>query len=345
MNSIMPTDYAQVLSDYFYKYLKKQKGLSDNTIASYGDAITLLHRYCEEVHHKARERLKIEDLTRESIEGFYEWLEDSHKYTSSSRNQRRAAINAFFRYLMYRDPKYVLLCQNILAIPKKRFVRQPFQHLSVEAVDFLFEQCDVRTRNGQRDFAMLVLMYESAARISEIIDLKVGDILLDKKSGCVHLHGKGEKRRTVPIVSDIADVVKKYINSESEYRECSASDPLFVSRNSEKFTRSGATYIFQKYVAMAREKKVTLYPEKVSPHILRHSRAMHWLEIGIEIEYIQKLLGHAHSSTTGIYARISREMARKRLDTVRPSQAIGKVKESWTEDQSLMTWLAGFQDS
>ena len=190
---IKPTDFARALSCYFFEYLPMQKGLSENTINSYRDSMSVFLSYCENERHLKREKIEIKDLNCELVEGFLDWLEQEKGNLTATRNQRRIALNTFFKYLQYESPEYVLLCQTVCSIPKKKHKKQTIQHLSTDGIKAILEQPSQKSRSGRRDFTMLCLMYESGARISEITDLRVGDLCLDKEGAFVRLHGKGKK--------------------------------------------------------------------------------------------------------------------------------------------------------
>lgn len=344
MAMIRPTDFARALSGYFFEYLPVQKGLSENTIHSYRDSISVFLTYCERERHLKREKLQIKDLDRQLVEDFLVWLEQKKGNSVATRNQRRIALNTFFKYLQYEAPEHVLLCQTICSIPKKKHEKQTIRYLSVDAIKAILMQPDQQSRSGRRDFALLCLMYEAGARISEIADLRIGDLHLDKKGAIVHLHGKGKKVRSVPLIADISVALQIYLQDEKRYRACLKDEPLFCNRHKEKLTRAGISYIFHKYANVAKAANPELFPEKVYPHIFRHSRAMHWLEAGIDLQYIKDLLGHVDLTTTEVYARINTEMKRKVLESARSPERTTAEYPSWTEDRSLMGWLESFRE-
>ena len=183
------------------------------------------------------------------------------------------------------------------------------------------------------------LIYESAARASEIAGIRVGDIRFEKKGAIVHLRGKGKKFRDVPLLSDPAKILRKYLSEESRYRRCDMNAPFFCNRSKEPLTRGGVYYIVQKYVALAQQKTPELFPVQVHPHVFRHSKAMHWLEAGVDLQYIKDLLGHSDIKTTEVYARLNIKMKQKLLEEVHP-QLSSEQQASWTDDDNLMQWLA-----
>ncbi|MDR1703868.1 MAG: site-specific integrase [Clostridiales bacterium] len=343
MNKSKPTDFARLLAKYLFEYLPEQKGLSEHTIKSYGDAMSLLLEFCETELHLKREKLEIKNITCELVEQFYLWLEQTKGNSVSTRNQRRIAINTFLKYLQYQNPGYVLLSQQIRSIPHKTDKRQTVRHLSVSAVEEILKKPDLKLRSGRRDFALLSLMYETAARVSEIADLCIGGIRFEKNGATVHLLGKGRKTREVPIIATVTDFLQNYLAEEAQRRHCQKTSPLFCNRNNDRLTRAGITYVLGKYADDARLTAPELIPEQVYPHILRHSRAMHWLEAGFDLQYIKDMLGHSDLSTTEIYARLNVEMKRKLLEQAHPVSEQAPAYPSWSDDKNLMNWLHSFQ--
>lgn len=291
MNRSKPTDFASALSDYLFRYLPDQKGRSEKTIQSYSDAFMLFLTFCENELHIRRERLEIKDITCERVENYLDWLERERHNSIGTRNLRRAAFSSFFKYLQYKSPKHILLFQQIKSIPHKTDKHQTVKHLSREAVEEILKKPNLQTSDGRRDFAVLSLLYETAARVSEVVDLCIGDVRFERSGTTVRLFGKGRKERDVPIISDVAAFLKRYLADEEHRRTCSKNDPLFCNRVKGKLTRGGVSYVLDKYVDAVRLATPDLLPERVYPHILRHSRAMHWLEAGIDLQYIKDLLG------------------------------------------------------
>ena len=341
MSKTKPTDFAVALRKYLFDFLPEQKGLSENTIKSYADSLSLFLGFCESELHLKREKIEVADISRENVECFLNWVENSRKVSVATRNNRRVALNGFFKYLQYLNPGYVLLCQQILSIPSKKDQKRTIRHLPTEAIRAILKQPKLTDRSCRRDFAILCLMYESAARVSEIADLRVGDIFFDRSGTTVRLLGKGRKTREIPLVDDVAAFLKKYLADEKTTRPCDKAEPLFCNRSKAKMTRAGISYILGKYVASARGVSPELFPERVHPHIFRHSRAMHWLESGIDIYYIKDLLGHSDIVTTEVYAQINTTMKRKILETVHEPIG-GTPQTSWTDDRSMMSWLNSF---
>lgn len=341
MRKTKPTDFSMALADYLFVFLPTQKGLSENTIRSYSDTLELFLRFAENERGIKRERLEIAHISRSVVEDFLTWLEMERGSSASTRNQRRVALNGFFRYLQYRNPGYVLLCQQILSIPKKVGSRKNVEHISTEAVAKILKQPDLSTRIGRRDFALLTLLYESAARVSEIANLRVDDFRVDKHHGAaIRLYGKGRKVRTIPLTKPISKILQDYLKSESALRPCNKNEPLFCNRSGKNLTREGISYILHKYTEMVQDAAPDMQTAKIHPHVLRHSRAVHWLEAGLDLQHIKHLLGHADLKTTEVYARINVEMKRKMLENLHCESPVPADEgTSWTADHNLMDWL------
>lgn len=201
---------------------------------------------------------------------------------------------------------------------------------------FLLEKPDKRTREGRRDMVLLSLLYESGSRVQELADLKVGDIRTASPS-TVKVTGKGEKRRIVPIMKPMSELLKKYLHENDLTEPYTFDYPLFPNRAKGKLTRAGIAYIVKKYANEAIKEAPELFPDKLSPHCFRHSKAVHLLQSGINLVYIRDFLGHADIQTTEIYARIDGEMKRKALE--KSHNLLPNKMPQWQKNAGLMTWL------
>ena len=350
MNKHVLTDYAEAMADYLFDYLPIKKGFKENTINSYADSLELFTRFLEKEHALSRDNLTLSLVTRESVEKFLDDLEAGRGNSVSTRNYRRSTINAFFKYLQYKNVGYVLLYQQLKSIPKKRDRKETVEYLSVEEVQSILRQPDRRTQKGRRDFALLDLLYESAARASELASLSISDFRTEKKLGSVIvLHGKGDKTRRVPLPKKTAEILTEYIREESTYRACNDNDPLFCNHSNDYLSRAGVAYILKKHADLAVGETKTLETRNIHPHIMRHSRAMHWLEGGIDKQYIKDLLGHADMSTIDTYARLSDKMKADILKKAEPEdlpkpQNIPAEPESWKNQPKLLEWLKSYPE-
>jgi len=332
------TDFAWHLTGFLSKYLPGQRNLSANTIASYRDAFKLFLIFCEKEKKKKVDRLKLADISRELVVEYLLWLEEQRCCSISTRNQRLAAFRSFFHYVSSSAPETLLICQKILSIPMKKNAQQIMSYFSPEGLRLLLEQPDTSTRQGRRDHAMLVLLYDCAARVQELSDLCVRDVRLENPA-TVTLRGKGRKTRIVPITSKTVTILDQYFHEKGWLGNTVSLDlPVFMNSRQLKLSRAGIAYILGKYVEAARRINEGFIPQTVSPHSLRHSKAVHLLRSGVPLIYIRDFLGHVSVTTTEIYAKVDAEERRKALEGAYeiPSQ---NLVPDWEADKGLMAWL------
>ncbi len=329
-------DFAYHLTNYLTVYLSGTKNFSINTIHSYRDTFKLLLKYCEEELHISAGKLRLRMITPKMISGFILWLKDSRGNSDATANQRLAVIHAFFKYLQSREPQFLLQCQQILAVEGAKLSKPMVGFLSVEELQLIFDQIDESTPSGRRDAALLRLLYDSAARVQELCDLRVRDVFLDNNPH-IMLHGKGNKSRYVLIVTDVARRVSAYISENHLNRPEAVDMPLFFNQQHKKLTRAGVSYIIEKYANAARI-RFPHAPRNVTPHILRHTKAMHLCQAGIDMIYIRDTLGHTDIATTEIYAKLNIELMRDALEKAYPELPSNGLPD-WKEDNALMDML------
>jgi len=332
----MATDFALFLRRFLTAHLAGLRGYSPNTIASYRDAFKLLICYFRDERSVPPERLTLEQVDAAAITGFLHWLRTSRHNSASTSNQRLAAIDSFFTWMQSQDPARMACCQDILAIPASKHDRPAVAHLSTGQTRQLLALPDRSTRAGRRDAALLATLYDTAARVQELADLTVRDIRLDNPAMAA-LTGKGRKTRHVPIDTNTAALLAAYLaerHLDSPGRE---DHPVFFNQHRSKLSRGGIAWILRKYQAQATDP--ALANARLSPHILRHSRAMHLYDAGIPLPYIRDILGHADLSTTEIYARASTEAKRKALEAAYADVVTADLAE-WNQDPELLSWLA-----
>jgi len=328
-------ELSYYVSSFFTHYLGNEAGLSINTIKSYRDAFILFFKYLEESGICKISKLKMDMLNADNAIGFLDWLEQTRGCSISSRNQRLAALKAFCCYVARKSPEENGLCQGILKIRVKKAPQKPVEYLTVDAVEYLLKMPDNRSMQGIRDLAIMALMYESGCRVQELIDLRVGDIAF-RSPNTVTLTGKGNKARIVPISANAATIIKAYLKAANI---CNTAHPMFFNIYGKTLSRSGISYIIDKYGDMVHKTRPELYLTKLHPHILRHSKAMHLLENGVNLIYIRDFLGHSSVTTTEIYARCNPELKRKYIEQA--GNLITEFVEEYSEHEkeTLIAWL------
>lgn len=330
------TDFTKALTSYFSTYLPETCGVSPNTCNSYRDAFKLLLLYFQEEKGVPANSIELRMLNRNLASDFLDWLEMQRKVSVTTRNQRLAAMKAFAHYVQYRNPEYLENCTDIIAMRPKKHEKPVIPFLTEEELKALLAQPDPSTRHGLRDLTLLSLLYDSGARVQEITDLKLKDIRLTNPA-MVTLTGKGRKARQVPLMKETCKLLDAYIRNFNLNSEPLTS-PLFFNQKGQALSRYGITYILKKYVSQAELDSDT---RKISPHVLRHTKAMHLLRAGVNMIYIRDFLGHVDISTTEVYARIDAEMKRKVFEEKVPNFTPNTTMP-WEEDKDLLQWLTKF---
>lgn len=331
-------NFSHAVTTYLAQYLPGQRGVSPNTIRSYRDTLVLLLRYARDAAGISPEQMDWSTVNPELVEGFLHWLEQDRRSAVSTRNQRLAALHAFCRYAMVEQPEQHETCQGILAISFKKTATPVLRYLTVDAIRAVLAEPAIQTPSGRRDLALLTVLYESGARVQEVVDLTWEDIHY-RLPATLKLTGKGRKSRIVPLMPGAARILERYRADQAGHTDMvEPSAPVFVNQKGKQLSRWGVNHIVEKYVAAARTHQPDLYPPRISAHVLRHSKAMHLLEANVNLIYIRDLLGHVSVQTTEVYAKASPDMKRKALEKV--SEAVlpdgAFTKEEETE---LLVWL------
>lgn len=335
-----PTDFSKYISDFIVRYLPDERGASINTITAYRNTFVLLLDFIEKEKFLKVEKLTLGKIKKQTIIEFLDWIQKQRKCSDSTRNARLAAIHSFYKYLQYQNLDSLYECQKILSIKFKKNQKGSINYLTIEAIKLLLHQPDTATTRGRRDLALLSLIYDTGARVQEIIDLTPSRLRLSKPP-VIKIIGKGNRARLVPMLDAQIGHLKNYMKEYRLDQPTSNMHPLFFNSRKEKFTRAGVNHILQKYIKTAREADKTLIPDKVSCHSLRHSKAMHLLQAGVNLVYIRDILGHVSVQTTEIYARADSKQKREALEkayvNINPDE-----EPIWTKNENLISWLKRF---
>lgn len=331
-----PTDFSVQLTNFLTHYLAAQRNLSPNTIKAYRDVFTLLLRYCRDQRGIALERLSLAQIDAALVEAFLDHLRDDRHASIPTQNHRLAAIHAFFRYVQSEVPERLLQCQKILAIPLQRHAHPNVGYLSKEDLARLLAQPDMQSSAGRRDAVLLSVLYDTGARVQELVDISVGDVRLDAPAQ-VRLMGKGRKMRAVPLMDATVQLLRDHLGENGLDRPEHADKPLFQNRHGQRYTRSGVRYVLDHYVKALRRDDPG-FTQSVSPHSLRHTKGMHLLQSGVSLEIIRDFLGHVDVKTTQIYASTNLEMKRRALEKLASDVPLPSMP-SWQQNKSLLEWL------
>ena len=316
----LPTSFPALVQSYFSEYLTNQRALSPQTIATYRDGFVLFLAFAEERLGRAPAAMVLADVTPELIMAFLDHLERQRHNSVRSRNARLAALRSFLKFAGHRDVASLQVIERALGVPVKRFERPMFGYLTRE------EMLAIIGKPGdswlsQRDHALFLLMYNTGARVSEMIGIKVADVVLDPSAACVHLHGKGRKQRSVPLWRSTVKALRAWLHVNPQF---DGASPLLPNRSGHKMTRANVTLRLVSAVLRATETRPALAKRKVSPHTIRHTTAMHLLQSGVNISVIALWLGHESPVTTHHY--IEADLAMK-------ERALAKLHEPDTKVQ------------
>jgi len=329
---------ASPVKGFFEQHLVSQRGLSSHTVLAYRDTMKLFLNFAVRHCNKPCTDLMIDDLDANLVHSFLDHLERIRNNSVRTRNSRLAAIHAFFRYLATRDPRFIALCQSIIAVPFKRHARFVFEYLEQDEILHIFRYIDLQTLRGRRDDALLRFLYNTGMRAQELVDLDVNHVRFSRPY-YVRIHGKGHKERTCPIWLETVNALKIYLENRSV--RLTEKAPLFVNSKGQRLSRFGLRYIIGHRVAEAAKTCPSLRTRKITPHTFRHTTAMHLLQSGVDLNMIRSWLGHASIETTHEYVEIDLEMKRKTLQSAEKLlPKTGKQSPSWKRDPNVLEWLS-----
>jgi integrase/recombinase XerD len=331
----MATDFATALRRFLTSYLAGLRGCPPATIASYRDTFRLLIAWFRDERSVPPARLTLDHLDAGTVTAFLGWLQEDRHNSVSTRNQRLAAISSLATWMQAEDPARMACWQDILAIPSKKQDRPAVRHLTADQTRLLLARPDRSTRQGRRDAALLATLYDTAARVSELAGLAVRDIRLQSPA-MASLAGKGRKTRHVPLDGGTVTLLAAYLEEHRLDEPGRDDHPVFYGQHRARLSRGGIAWIIRKYQAQTGDP--LLAGVTISPHVLRHSKAMHLYEAGVPLPYIRDILGHVELSTTEIYARASTEAKRKALEAAYQGIVTSDLPE-WNQDASLIDWL------
>jgi integrase/recombinase XerD len=324
---------AKFIKRFFSHYLPVQKGLAANTILAYRDAIKLLLCYAADTLNKSVEELCVEEIGESVVLDFLDHVENTRGCTPRTRNARLAAIRAFFSFIARQEPSLLLHCHSIRTIPLKRTEHKTVDYLEENEMQAMLNAVELNSRTGVRDKALLLLLYNTGARVSEIVQLKVADLRLDSTAQ-VKLLGKGQKYRSCPLWPETVEALHDYLNLRT------AKDPtsqqLFLNANRAPLTRFGVRHIIDKYASKAKSQCPSIAAKDVNPHTIRHTTAMHLLRAGNDLNMVSYWLGHADTNTTHIYVEIDMEM---KLQMLQKAGAPAVKKSLPWQKPDILQWL------
>ena len=337
------------IRDYLRVHLAKLRNLSEHTVRSYANALTEFVEYVSRQRRIPMRSVAFADFTKRSVCDFLDHLENERKRSVATRNLRLNAIRGFLSYAASCDVSAVAIRNDVATVPFKK-PRQSgiVQHMTTKAVPAIFTAVDMKSQRGFRDLCLLAMLYDTGARVQELLDIRLADVDLGK-SPTVMLRGKGRKTRVVPMSVRMASLLREYVSRAHCGKTRDSEDNLFFTvRNGcpTRMTEDNVRHLARHYGTMARKccKEV---PKNVHPHLFRHSRAMHLYEHGMDLMLVSQWLGHAQFKTTLIYARADPEMKRKAIERATAKDArlrdLIKPKRMKVDDDNLLKRLYGLK--
>jgi site-specific recombinase XerD len=328
----LPT-LPKLLHSFFHDWLVEQRNVSHRTVLAYRDAWRLFLRFVAQHRNKPVAALDLEHLTGAEVLAFLQHIERERRATVNTRNCRLAALRSFFSFVGEYEPRAAKQCAEVLRVPFKRTTRRAIHYLDSAEVSAILSQPDRSTVEGQRDHTLMSLLYNTGARIQEALDLRPQDIHL-KSPAHVRIMGKGRKERISPIWPETAALITALIQRQPRKPD----EPIFVNRYRAPLTASGFRFRLRQYVKAAAEGVPAISKKRVTPHLFRHSTAVHLVAAGVDVTVIRSWLGHAHLDTTNHYAQANLDTKRKALELVDPKLRPAKPPR-WKRDADLLAWL------
>jgi site-specific recombinase XerD len=330
---------GSILASFFNDYLKLQRGLRPNSITSYADAMRLFLQFAAALSKKNVTQLSLNDLEADIVSQFLNSLEESRSNLAQSRNQRLAALRTFFDYVGQRFPERLRQAQNVAAIPRKRVQPPETIFLERDEIEGTLARLPADGRHALRDRTLLLFLYNTGARVQEAADLRASDLHF-APTPRVHLHGKGDKWRVCPLWEETAALLKRLLTEQNTGGP--PDRPVFTSATDIALTRFGIYKLIRRYTTQIIKKGSDGRSRVISPHVWRHSTAVHLLEAGVEVNVIRAWLGHANLETTNRYAEITLRTKRAALEKcivpATPDERIPR-KPVWQTDATLLNWL------
>ena len=338
--------FFKTIRGFLTVYLPKQRRLSENTIKSYKEALNLMLRYLEEEKKVALNQISFSMLDHKTIASFLDWLESARKCSISTRNQRLAALSSFFKYAGIADISQRAFHNEIKKVPVKKAPGTVVEFLTKDELKTLLSQPDTRSHRGLRNQFMMILMFDAALRCQEILDMKIRDFDGNTRAPHIYVTGKGEKPRRIPIMNKTVEHFHQYISVFHPKATWNKDDLLFytVIHGERKPMSADNVERFIKQYGESAHKICPKMPERVHPHQLRHTRAIHLYREGMPLPILAEFLGHSDISTTQIYAYADPEMKRKAIQKAKGDDfPVGDELPVWKNDTEMIKKLCGLK--
>ena len=333
------TKNLSALIQSFFAIALPQRGMSQLTVLSYRDAMKLLLRYAADSTGHPVVKLDVNDISADLVSNFLAYLETERGNQIATRNNRLAALRAFFSYIASEEPALAEHCRRVCSIPMKRGPARTVPYLEQDEMDAVLNAPNRDARIGRSHYAILLFLYNAGARAAELVGLQIKDLRLDGPHRQVLLHGKGNKERICPLWRETATVLRQHLAERGVTPD--ADQRVFVNRRGKPLTRHGVNYIVRTSAEKAAKSIATISSKRVSPHTIRHTTAVHLLNAGVDINVVRVWLGHVDLRTTNIYAEINLATKRRAIEMLAPQNGNSARPPSWRSSPDILAWLEG----
>lgn len=312
-----PPSFAALVQAFFVEHLTQQRALSPQTIAAYRDAFMLFLGFAETRLSRSSATITLADITPDLILAFLDHLERERHNSVRSRNARLAALRSFLKFAAHRDVSSLQAIERALGVPSKRFERPMLGYLTREQMLAVIGTPD-ETWISQRDHVLILLLYNTGARVSEIIGVRIGDVVLHDSCACIHLHGKGRKQRSVPLWRSTIRAIRAWLRRNPQL---DSDSRLLPTRDGQAMSRWNVMQRLNRAVQVAAASCPDLATRQITPHMIRHTTAMHLLQAGVDISVIALWLGHESPATTHQYVEADLAMKERALARLHEPEA------------------------
>ena len=340
---IKDSGFWETMASFLDVYLVKNRSCSPNTVKSYTESLNLFLTFLAEVMNIPRQKVTWDCFRRQTVLSFLDWLETTRGCSGPTQAQRLAAIRTFVRYGAVIDLRVMAIQADVEKIEFKKPPGKLVEYLSKDELAVFLAQPDCTKLTGKRNMVFLTLMYDSAARCQEMLDLRIQNLKLNGDTPAVYLTGKGRKTRGIPLMPKTADHLRSYLSRFHPAKTRKADDYVFYTHHlpQSRMSEDNVAVFVRKYGQMAK-KVCPSFPERMHPHMIRHTRAMHLYQEGIPLATIADWLGHEQVETSRIYAFADTEMKREATRKVNTAFSDASTDAIWdTEDADMMRKLRG----
>lgn len=337
--------FFKLVRDFLLIYLPKNRCCSPHTVKAYRDTIQLLRVFMKEQKGLSFTKITFDRLDHILVGEFLDWLQTERKCSASTRNHRLAALKSFFKYAAHQDASLMFGYVGLGKVPVKRAPGPRINYMSELALSTLLQQPDEGTKRGLRDRFFMIILYDTGARIQEVLDLRLKDLHLNDSVPCVYLTGKGQKTRVVPLLNKTLQHLQLYMKHFHPSAPYGSDDTLFytvIKGKTGKMSPDNVASFLNRYGRAARLIRPEV-PERVHPHLFRHTRAMHLYQSGMPLSYIKDFLGHASVNTTDIYASADVSMLKAALERTYVNGDGPPEVPVWEDNEELLLHLCGLK--